>query len=86
MSLVWAVEIVRRDGYLFSISRLWSDYPELHASMPYILKFFFVIQIAYWLHTFPELYFQKVKRDEMGSRLTYASLYLAFFTGAYVLK
>jgi translocating chain-associated membrane protein 1 len=84
ISLVWAGEIIRREGYLLSISKLWLDYP--HSEMTYLFKFYFVIQIAYWLHAFPELYFQKVKRDEMGARITYASLYLIFFTAAYALK
>ena len=26
-----------------------------------MFKFFYIVQIAYWLHIFPELYFQKVK-------------------------
>ncbi|CAG2169595.1 unnamed protein product, partial [Oppiella nova] len=34
----------------------------------------------------PELYFQKVKRDEMGARITYATLYGIFFTAAYALN
>ena len=51
-----------------------------------LFKFYFIIQISYWLHAFPELYFQKVKRDEMGARITYATLYLIFFTAAYALK
>lgn len=86
MSLVWAGEIIRRDGYLFSISRIWSEYPSRHLEMSYLLKFYFVIQMAYWLHQFPEVYFQKIKRDEAGPRFVYAALYLVFFTAAYVLK
>lgn len=106
ISLVWAADIIRREGYLLSITKLWSDYP--HQEMTYLFKFYFIIQISYWLHCFPELYFQKVKKDEMSARITYckscsfvvlqscvqwfgtfslaASLYLIFFTAAYVLK
>lgn len=28
----------------------------------FIVKFFFIMQISYWIHCFPELYFQKVKK------------------------
>ena len=28
----------------------------------FIVKFYFIMQLAYWIHTFPELYFQKVKK------------------------
>ena len=54
--------------------------------MSYLFKFYFIIQISYWLHAFPELYFQKVKKEEMAARITYATLYLIFFTAAYALK
>jgi len=26
------------------------------------MKFFYILQLAYWFHTFPELYFQKTKK------------------------
>ncbi|KAH9405198.1 Translocating chain-associated membrane protein [Tyrophagus putrescentiae] len=86
VSLVWAAEVIRREGYLFSITRIWSEYPARHMEMSYLLKFYFVIQIAYWLHQYPEVYFQKIKREEAGPRFIYASLYLIFFTAAYVLN
>merc|ERR1712004_948374 len=39
---------------------------------------------SYWLHIFPELYFQKVKRDDWAPKIQYACLYLAFILAAYV--
>jgi translocating chain-associated membrane protein 1 len=84
ISCVWGVEIIRREGFLSSVSKLWQDYP--HTEMSYLFKFFFIIQISYWTHAFPELYFQKVKKEEIPSRVTYSSLYLLFFVVAYVLN
>lgn len=81
VSIVWAVDIIWREN-LFSIRLLWEGYP--HVYMTFMFKFFFIVQIAYWLHIFPELYFQKVKREDMAARIQYASLYLAFIVGAYV--
>ena len=49
-------------------------------------KFFFIVQLAYWLHCYPELYFQKTKREEMPARVTYATLGLIYVLGAYLLK
>jgi translocating chain-associated membrane protein 1 len=57
ISLLWAADIIWREN-LVSVRSFWEGYP--HASMTYMFKFFFIVQIAYWLHTFPELYFQKV--------------------------
>ena len=58
VSLLWAGDIVMREN-LFSIRQLWEGYP--HNQMTFMFKFFYIVQIAYWLHIFPELYFQKVK-------------------------
>merc|ERR1712203_1211230 len=56
---------------------------KLHLSK---VKFFFIIQISYWLHIFPELYFQKVKREEMPAKIQYAILYLTFIVASYVFR
>lgn len=30
--------------------------------------------MSYWLHAFPELYFQKVKKEDMPSKIIFASI------------
>jgi len=84
VSLIWGGDIILREGYLLNISKLWQDYP--HNEMTFMFKFYFIVQLAYWLHCYPELYFQKVKKDEMKPRIIYTTLYLAFLTAAYVLN
>jgi translocating chain-associated membrane protein 1 len=81
VSLLWAGDIIMREN-LFSIRQLWEGYP--HSQMTFMFKFFYIVQIAYWLHIFPELYFQKVKKEDMPARIQYACLYLAFIGGAYL--
>ncbi|XP_076437685.1 translocating chain-associated membrane protein 1-like 1 [Babylonia areolata] len=85
-SVLWGADIIMREGYVTGISQLWEGYPQDHATLPFIVKFFFIIQIAYWLHCFPELYFQKVKKEEMLGRVQYITLYLVFIVAAYVLN
>jgi len=80
VSLLWAGDIIMREN-LFSIRQLWEGYP--HSQMTFMFKFFFIVQIAYWLHIFPELYFQKVKKEDMPARIQYSILYLLFIGGAY---
>merc|ERR1711890_181074 len=80
MSLVWAGDIIFREN-LFNVSALWEGYP--HNNMTFLFKFFF-IQISYWLHIFPELYFQKTKKEDMAPKIQYACLYLVFILGAYI--
>merc|ERR1712061_78508 len=81
VSLMWAGDIVMREN-LFSIRQLWEGYP--HSQMTFMFKFFYIVQIAYWLHIFPELYFQKVKREDMPPKIQYATLYLIFIGAAYL--
>merc|ERR1712012_310823 len=81
VSLLWAGDIIMREN-LFSIRQLWEGYP--HNQMTFMFKFFYIVQIAYWLHVYPELYFQKVKKEDMPARISYASLYLVFIGAAYM--
>merc|ERR1739848_180279 len=83
VSLLWAGDIIMREN-LFSIRQLLEGYP--HSQMTFMFKFFFIVQLAYWLHIFPELYFQKIKREDMGPRIQYASLYIAIIGAAYLLN
>ncbi|KAL5013825.1 hypothetical protein ScPMuIL_008095 [Solemya velum] len=82
-SAVWGADIIIREGYI-NINNLWENYP--HANLPFVVKFFYIIQIAYWIHSFPELYFQKAKKEEIYSRVQYAVLYLVFIISAYLLN
>ena len=64
--------------------RDWPTVPLLMlAKTPDVFAF---IQISYWLHVFPELYFQKVKKEDMPARIQHASLYLFFIVAAYLVS
>ena len=67
VSLVWAGDIVLREN-LFNIRALWEGYP--HVYMTFMFKFFYIVQLAYWIHVYPELYFQKVKGEDMGPKVS----------------
>lgn len=54
--------------------------------MSFSLKFFFIGQIAYWLHCFPELYFQRVKKEDIFPKASQATLGVLLTAGLYVLK
>jgi len=81
MSIFWAGDILLREN-LLSVASLWEGYP--HTGMTFLFKFFFIIQLSYWLHVFPELYFQKTKREDWAPKIQDACLYIAFILGAYV--
>jgi len=83
VSLVWGGDLLIRENIL-NVASLWEGYP--HNNMTFLFKFFFIIQISYWLHIFPELYFQKVKKEEMPAKIQYAILYLTFIVASYVFR
>ncbi|KAG0724286.1 Translocating chain-associated membrane protein 1-like 1 [Chionoecetes opilio] len=86
VSAAWGLNIMVKEQLVGEVSSLWEGYPETHAHMSFMLKFFFLVQMSYWLHCYPELYFQKTKREEMSAKIQHASLYLIFCAAAYVLN
>ncbi|XP_065573899.1 translocating chain-associated membrane protein 1-like 1 [Artemia franciscana] len=83
VSETWGLDIYSEPWGL-DISSIWKGYP--HTFLPYILKFFYIIQIAYWLHWVPELYFQRIKPIEYSRRLGYIIPYFFAVTLLYVLN
>lgn len=83
ISAVWGANIIYREKLIASVPSLWDGYP--HMYMSFWFKFYFICQICYWLHCFPELYFQRVKKEEMPGRVTYYAIYLVCVLGAYLL-
>jgi len=72
-------------GYLKFLAALWTGYPEQHSIMPWGLKLFYILQIAYWVHVFPELYFTKVKKEDMSAKIQPAVMYLVCIVAGYVM-
>jgi len=80
MSFLWGGEVILREKYGENMSALWTDYP--NHPMTFLHKLFFIIQLSYYLHMLPELYFQKVKRDEQGAKMQHSiagTVIIAFF-------
>uniref|UniRef100_A0A8C8GJ26 TLC domain-containing protein n=1 Tax=Oncorhynchus tshawytscha TaxID=74940 RepID=A0A8C8GJ26_ONCTS len=74
------------------VSSVWSFYilitvrhTHTHTKV-FQVKFFYLTQLAYWLHALPELYFQKVRKEEIPRQLQYICLYLLHVSAAYLLN
>lgn len=80
-AVAWCFYVIVTEGYLTNPRSLWEDYP--HVYLSFQVKFFYLGQLAYWLHSLPELYFQKVRKEEVPRQLQYICLYLLHITGAY---
>ncbi|KAM4835722.1 translocating chain-associated membrane protein 2 isoform 2-T2 [Thomomys bottae] len=83
-SAMWCFYVAVTEGYLTNPRSLWEDYPHVHLSFQ--VKFFYLCQMAYWLHALPELYFQKVRKEEIPRQLQSICLYLVHIAGAYLLN
>ncbi|CRK99038.1 CLUMA_CG012153, isoform A [Clunio marinus] len=80
LSFFWGAEVIMREKYAENMSRLWTDYP--NHPMIFIHKLYFIIQLSYYLHMIPELYFQKVKKDEQPAKMQHSlagTAIIAFF-------
>lgn len=84
VSFFLGFEIITREGYFNKIPLLWEGYP-IHP-MGFLHKFFFIIQLAYYAHMLPELYFQKVKKEEQQAKIIHAVSGFALVGAAYFLK
>lgn len=80
LSIMWGIDIIVREDLLLNIASLWKEYP---VPMSFSSKLFFIGQLAYWLHCYPELYFQRVKKEDIPSRMLHATVGLLFTLAAY---
>ncbi|XP_024886027.1 translocating chain-associated membrane protein 1 [Temnothorax curvispinosus] len=80
LSALWAIDIIIRENILLNIWALWEEYP---APMSASLKLFFIGQLSYWLHCYPELYFQRIKKEDILQRVLHATIGLIFTFAAY---
>lgn len=83
LSALWGIDIIMRENLIVNFTTLWESYPGL---MSFSLKLFFIGQVAYWLHCYPELYFQRAKKEEILPRVVLATIGLFFCTAAYILN
>lgn len=70
MSFLWGAEVIIREQYAENMSKLWTDYP--NHPMSFLHKLYFIIQLSYYLHMLPELYFQKIKKDEQPAKIQHS--------------
>lgn len=82
MSLAWGLEIILREGYFGKISLLWEEFPS--HPMGFLHKLYFIIQLAYYYHMLPELYFQRIKKEEQQSYIIHSIGGMAIVGSAYL--
>lgn len=81
MSCVWGLDVIIREGYFSQLSLLWDKFPD--HPMIFLHKLFFIIQLAYYFHMLPELYLQKVRKEDQQPKIFHAILGFSFIALAY---
>ncbi|CAJ0568582.1 unnamed protein product, partial [Mesorhabditis spiculigera] len=92
--IFFAIYSIAHAGYIIhefftshnDFKNLWAGYPEDHAKMNLSTKLFFILQLSYWVHHFPEFYFAKMKKDEMQHRAFLSFIHIGFIAGAYIMN
>lgn len=84
MSFLWGFDVILREGYIGKANLLWENYPQ--HPMIFLHKLFFIIQLAYYLHMLPELYFQKVKKEDQQPKIVQSIVSFSFVALAYYLN
>jgi translocating chain-associated membrane protein 1 len=82
-SFIHSGTILYELGIHKDITGVWNGYPDIHRYMNMSTKFYFILHIAYWLHQFPEFYFQKVRKEDIPHRAFYSTIFLVLTTAAY---
>lgn len=81
MSCIWGLDVIIREGYFGQLSLLWENFP--NHPMIFLHKLFFIIQLAYYFHMLPELYLQKVKKEDQQPKIIHAICSFSFIALAY---
>ncbi|XP_010179769.1 PREDICTED: LOW QUALITY PROTEIN: translocating chain-associated membrane protein 1-like 1, partial [Mesitornis unicolor] len=59
-SFIWGASVLNAKEFMMNPTSLWKDCP--HSCMHFQVKFFYICQIACWLHALLKLYFQKIRK------------------------
>ncbi|XP_007525546.2 translocating chain-associated membrane protein 1-like 1 [Erinaceus europaeus] len=83
VSCIWGTFILFSETRLSEPQRMWQAPSQ--DLMTFQMKFFYISQLAYWCHAFPELYFQRTKQQELPRQLVYIGLHLFHIAAVYLL-
>ncbi|XP_031318925.2 LOW QUALITY PROTEIN: translocating chain-associated membrane protein 1-like 1 [Camelus dromedarius] len=81
VSCIWGTFILVSENCLSDPALLW----RARDMMTFQMKFFYISQLAYWFHAFPELYFRRIKNQDLPRQVVHIGLHLFHIEGAYLL-
>lgn len=78
------IDLLIKENFFPKLQEIWTGYP--HTEFSFMVKLFFLLQISYWLHMFPELFFMKTRKEEIFEKLSHYTLYTVFISAAYIMN
>lgn len=84
MSFLWGIQVIIREAYIPHYSSLWEGFPD--HPMSFLHKMFYIVQLSYYLHMLPELYFQRVKQEDQQPKIIHAIVGFSLVAAAYFLS
>jgi len=80
--VVGAVYVFLQENVLLNMGNIWELTPT--DEMPLLVKFYWILVISFVVHQYPEMYFMRVKSEEMPDRIIGYTAYLIPIIGAYM--
>jgi len=77
-----AFYVFYKEGILLTPGVIWERTPT--DEMPMLIKFYWVLVMAFVTHQYPEMYFMRVKQEDMPNKIIGYTAYLVPIVGAYV--
>ncbi|KAL5249645.1 hypothetical protein ACHWQZ_G018490 [Mnemiopsis leidyi] len=77
-----AIYVFVQEDMVYNLTSIWEHTPA--DSMPMLIKFYWILIIAFVLHQYPEMYFMRVKNEDMPDKIIGYTAYLIPILGAYL--
>eukprot|EP00116_Pleurobrachia_bachei_P003839 sb/3464101/ len=77
-----AVYVMKEEGLLLDPMALLTTVPVVE--MPMLMKFYWLLILSFALHQYPEMYFMRVKNEEMPNKIIGYTAFIVPMTAAYI--
>ncbi|KAJ1916958.1 Sphingosine N-acyltransferase lag1 [Mycoemilia scoparia] len=83
-TVMWTIgmKVMYDSPYWLNTKNLYAGYPEDHITMPYGLKWFYLVQLAFWIQNLHIIYVEERRKDHY-EMLTHHFITIALVTASY---
>lgn len=80
--VIGAFYVFIKEGIFSDLGSIWENTPV--DSMPMFIKYYWIVVMGFVVHLFPEMYFMRVKQEDMPNKIIGYTAYLLPIVGAYL--